>query len=44
MMLINDVNTQARWWMRLKDEWVAAQNEGRDFVNPIKAATLRWKS
>jgi phenylpropionate dioxygenase-like ring-hydroxylating dioxygenase large terminal subunit len=43
-MLINDVNTQARWWMRLKDEWVAAANEGRDFVNPIKAATLRWKS
>jgi phenylpropionate dioxygenase-like ring-hydroxylating dioxygenase large terminal subunit len=44
MMLINDVNTQARWWMRLKDEWVAAGNEGRDFVNPLKAATLRWKS
>ncbi|MEJ0096789.1 MAG: hypothetical protein WDM84_00830 [Bauldia sp.] len=43
-MLINDVNTQARWWMRLKDEWVAAGNEGRDFVNPLKAATLRWKS
>jgi phenylpropionate dioxygenase-like ring-hydroxylating dioxygenase large terminal subunit len=43
-MLINDVNTQARWWMRLKDEWVAAGNEGREFVNPLKAATLRWKS
>ena len=44
MMLVNDVNTQARWWMRLKDEWAAAGNEGRAFVNPIKAATLRWKS
>jgi phenylpropionate dioxygenase-like ring-hydroxylating dioxygenase large terminal subunit len=44
MMLINDSNTQARWWMRLKDEWVAAGNEGREFVNPLKAATLRWKS
>jgi phenylpropionate dioxygenase-like ring-hydroxylating dioxygenase large terminal subunit len=43
-MLINDVNTQARWWMRLKDEWVAAGNEGRPFVNPLKPMTLRWKS
>lgn len=44
MMLINDANTQARWWMRLKDEWVAAGNEGRAFVNPLKPMTLRWKS
>lgn len=43
-MLINDANTQARWWMRLKDEWVAAGNEGREFQNPLKPMTLRWKS
>jgi phenylpropionate dioxygenase-like ring-hydroxylating dioxygenase large terminal subunit len=43
-MLINDANTQARWWMRLKDEWVAAGNEGRDFSNPLKPMTLHWKS
>ncbi|MEQ8698716.1 MAG: aromatic ring-hydroxylating dioxygenase subunit alpha [Bauldia litoralis] len=44
LMLINDADTQARWWMHLKDEWVNAGKEGRAFVNPVKARTLRWKS
>lgn len=44
LMLINDADTQARWWMRVKDEWVAAQTEGRAFVNPLEPKTLRWRS
>jgi phenylpropionate dioxygenase-like ring-hydroxylating dioxygenase large terminal subunit len=44
VMLINDADTQARWWMRLKDEWLAAQAEGRPFANPLAAMTLRWRS
>ena len=44
LMLINDANTQARWWMHIKDEWLAAQREGRGFVNPLEAKTLRWRS
>jgi phenylpropionate dioxygenase-like ring-hydroxylating dioxygenase large terminal subunit len=44
LMLINDADTQARWWMRLKDEWIAAQLEGRAFVNPLEPKTLRWRS
>ena len=28
-MLINDADTQARWWMRVKDEWIAAQARAR---------------
>lgn len=44
LMLINDADTQARWWMHLKDEWVNAAKEGRPFVNPVKARTLRFKS
>lgn len=44
LMLINDVNTQARWWMRLKDEWSASAREGRPFANPLKPMTLRWMS
>jgi phenylpropionate dioxygenase-like ring-hydroxylating dioxygenase large terminal subunit len=44
LMLINDADTQARWWMHLKDEWVAAGREGRPFVNPLKPKTLRWMS
>jgi hypothetical protein len=44
LMLINDADTQARWWMRLKDEWKAAQEERRAFVNPLAPMTLRWRS
>ena len=44
LMLINDADTQARWWMRLKDEWIAAQTQGRPFVNPLEPKTLRWRS
>ena len=44
LMLINDANTQARWWMHLKDEWVNSAKEGRPFVNPLKPKTLRFMS
>jgi hypothetical protein len=44
LMLINDADTQARWWMRLKDEWLCAQAQGRDFNNPLEPKTLRWRS
>ena len=44
VMLINDADTQARWWMRVKDEWEAAGREKRPFVNPLKPMTLRWMS
>jgi hypothetical protein len=30
--------------MRVKDEWIAAQAQGRPFVNPLEAKTLRWRS
>ena len=44
LMLINDADTQARWWMRVKDEWIAAQAQGRAFRNPLEPKTLRWRS
>ena len=44
LMLINDADTQARWWMRVKDEWIAAQAQGRAFNNPLEPKTLRWRS
>ena len=44
VMLINDADTQARWWMHVKDEWANASKEGRPFQNPLKARTLRWMS
>ena len=44
LMLIDDADTQAKWYHALKREWKRAQDEGRDFVNPVKAKTLRWRS
>ena len=44
LMLIDDADTQAKWYYRLKKEYSAAQAEGRPFQNPVKARTLRWRS
>jgi len=44
LMLINDADTQARWYHRLKREYRRARAEGRPFANPVAARTLRWRS
>lgn len=44
MMLIQDADTPAIWYFRLKREWTEALAAQRDFINPVKAATLRWRS
>jgi phenylpropionate dioxygenase-like ring-hydroxylating dioxygenase large terminal subunit len=44
LLLINDADTQAKWYYRLKQEYARARVEGRDFVNPIKPRVLRWRS
>ncbi len=44
LMLINDADTQGRWWMQLKKEWSASGEENRPFQNPVKARVLRWMS
>ncbi|MBV1885692.1 MAG: aromatic ring-hydroxylating dioxygenase subunit alpha [Parvibaculaceae bacterium] len=44
LMLINDSDVQAKWYSRLKKEWQASQDEGRDFVNPVTPVTLKWRS
>jgi phenylpropionate dioxygenase-like ring-hydroxylating dioxygenase large terminal subunit len=44
LMLIDDADTQAKWYYRLRKEWVASRSEGRAFVNPVKERTLRWRS
>lgn len=43
-MPIDDADTQARWYARLKREWLQAEVEGRPFENPIEPCTLRWRS
>ena len=44
MMLIQDADTPAIWYFRLKREWLEAGSAKRGFVNPVKEATLRWRS
>ena len=44
LTLIDDADTQAKWYYRLKQEYLRARVEGRDFVNPVKPRVLRWRS
>ncbi|HUA54259.1 MAG TPA: aromatic ring-hydroxylating dioxygenase subunit alpha [Candidatus Sulfotelmatobacter sp.] len=44
LMLIDDADTQAKWYHRLKDEYARARAERRPFVNPVKPRVLRWRS
>jgi phenylpropionate dioxygenase-like ring-hydroxylating dioxygenase large terminal subunit len=44
LALIDDADTQARWYYRLKSEYVRAKREGREFVNPVQDRVLRWRS
>ena len=43
-MMVEDADTQVRWYYRLKREWLQSQAEGRPFKNPIQSAVLRWRS
>lgn len=44
LMLINDADTQAKWYFSLKKEWQACAEESRTFQNPVKDVTLSWRS
>jgi phenylpropionate dioxygenase-like ring-hydroxylating dioxygenase large terminal subunit len=44
MLWIDDIDVQAKWYLKLKREWVKHREEGRDFANPIEPTTLRWMS
>jgi len=44
LTLIDDADTQAKWYYRLKREYRRARAEGRPFANPVKPRTLEWRS
>ncbi len=44
LMLIHDADVQAKWYYRLKQAWADARAKGEEFVNPVKPATLKWRS
>ena len=44
MMLIDDADTQAKWYFQLKQEYQRSQREARPFKNPVRAKRLSWRS
>ncbi len=44
LLWIDDADRQAKWYQALKREWTESRAAGRPFVNPVKPATLRWRS
>jgi phenylpropionate dioxygenase-like ring-hydroxylating dioxygenase large terminal subunit len=44
LLLIDDADTQAKWYYRLKREYRRARAEGRPFDNPIRPRLLAWRS
>lgn len=44
LMLVEDADTQAKWYYGLKKAWAKAEETGAPFVNPVKARILRWRS
>ena len=44
LMLVEDSDTQAKWYFALKKAWAKSRKTEAAFVNPVKAKTLRWRS
>ena len=44
LMLINDSDTQAKWYYRLKKAYASWRTDGGEFQNPVRETTLRWRS
>jgi phenylpropionate dioxygenase-like ring-hydroxylating dioxygenase large terminal subunit len=44
LTLVDDADTQAKWYYRLKREYRRARAEGRPFRNPVEPRTLEWRS
>jgi phenylpropionate dioxygenase-like ring-hydroxylating dioxygenase large terminal subunit len=43
-MLIRDGDQLFIWYRRMKAEWADARAAARPFENPVRAATLRWRT
>ncbi len=44
LMLINDADTQAKWYYSLKKEWEESVVQNRAFKNPVPDTVLAWRS
>jgi len=44
MMYVDDPDMLAKWYLKLKREWAESREQGRDFVNTLEPAQLRWRT
>jgi phenylpropionate dioxygenase-like ring-hydroxylating dioxygenase large terminal subunit len=44
LTLIDDADTQAKWYFRLKREYRRARAEGHPFEHPVEPRVLQWRS
>jgi phenylpropionate dioxygenase-like ring-hydroxylating dioxygenase large terminal subunit len=44
LLLIQDSDTLATWYYRMKKEYARSNAESRPFENPVRETTLRWRS
>jgi len=44
LLLLGDVDLQAKWYYRLKKSYAGWRADGTPFENPVREATLRWRT
>ena len=44
MMYVEDADKLAGWYMQVKRAWQQSRETGQAFENPVKEATLRWRT
>jgi hypothetical protein len=44
MLMLGQVDEQAKWYYKSKREWVSARADGRAYVNPVPPTSLKWLS
>jgi phenylpropionate dioxygenase-like ring-hydroxylating dioxygenase large terminal subunit len=44
LLLIDDADTPARWYFRLKQAFAKSRHDGTPFENPVHEKILRWRS
>ena len=44
LRLTGQPDQQAKWYFRIKNEWIRSSESGRPFKNPLKKTTLRWRT
>ena len=44
LRLAGQPDQQAKWYFRIKNEWARTEDDGKEFKNPLKETTLKWRT